>query len=656
MKNLCTLLLIVACMAAIRLHGQNTCGTAQVITTGTYTVAGVDGTPPTVFCTGGEPAQHGEWYRLYSSAAQFLTVTTDLPSNAGGDTRIQIYTGGCPNLTCVGGDDDSGSGYLSTVSLNTTTGTWYYIAFDDRWSPSGFQFQVTLATGPPPVTGPTFTQQSLPVSALGIVDMDGDGRDDLVSAGNTSVTIGIQQAGGGFVANNVPTPPAMYLPSWSMCAGDIDGNGKNDLMYGGGSGATFMLMNDEGTAFTQQGFSQYIFSQRTNMVDIDNDGNLDAFVCHDVDANVRFMNQGDGTLEYIQGGTGQTCGNYGSLWTDINNDGLMDLFVAKCGCDPVDILMINEGNQVFTSIAQANGFVDNHQSWSSAWGDFDNDGDMDVLVGSSSSSIHKLMRNNGDGTFTNVTVGSGYDMFSGSSIEWTTHDFDNDGNLDIMGGGRLMMGNGDLTFAPATAAFNNGPVGDLNNDGFLDFTNGSTGMINAGNANHWIRIIPTGVESNTNGIGARIEVTTASGTRIREIRSGDGFRYMSSLYAHFGLGTDTEIEDVVIHWPSGTIQTIVDPPVDQPLFVTETNTVGVADVTDAPAFTLHPNPVRDHVRWTGPDALLNKPYEVIDAAGRMVINGTLTLSSIDVSALRSGAYTLRVIGDGNGTQQRFVKQ
>jgi hypothetical protein len=656
MRKLHTLLLF-GCLVATSAHGQNSCATAQTITTGTYTVAVVDGDAPTQICTGGQIAQHGEWYRFYSDTVQALTVSTDLPANTGGDTRVQIYTGTCGALTCVGGDDDSGSGYLSYALVNATANTWYYIVFDDRWSAAGFQFEVSTATGPAPGTGPVFTQQSLPVNPLAVVDMNGDGLDDLVAPAGTSVTLGFQQQAGGFTVNTLPTPPAMHSPSWSMCVGDIDGNGKNDLMYGGGSGVAFMMMNDEGTAFTQQGFAQYIFSQRTNMVDINNDGRLDAFVCHDVDANVRFMNQGNGVLQLIQGGTGSTCGNYGSLWTDVNNDGLMDLFVAKCGCDPVDILMINEGNQVFTSIAAANGFADNHQSWSSAWGDFDNDGDMDVLVGSSSSNVHKLMRNNGDGTFTNVTAGSGFHNFSGSSIEWTTHDFDNDGNLDIMGGGKLMMGNGDMTFNPATGAFTNGPVGDLNNDGFLDYTNGGTGMINAGNANHWLRVVPRGVISNTNGIGARIEVVTASGTRIREIRSGDGFRYMSSLYAHFGLGADTHIDEVVIRWPSGIVQHLFDLDVDQTIFVTESSTVGVEDVAAEAPFTLHPNPVRDHLRWSGPDALLNQPFEVIDAAGRMVMLGTLSTGSIDVSGLKVGTYTLQVVGtDDKAMQQRFVKQ
>lgn len=656
MKPAHTLLITAACLASPGLLAQNSCTTALSVGVGTHTVPAVDGEAPQTLCVGGNAGDHGEWYRFYSAAAQQLTVTTDLPVNTGRDTRVHIYSGSCTPLVCVGGDDDGGSGYLSTVSVPVNAGTYYYIVFDDYWEANGFDFQVSTATAPPPVDGPTFTATGMPVSALGIVDMNNDQRDDLVGVGNTAVNIGAQQAGGGFSVINMPTPPAMHMPSWSMCAGDIDGNGKNDLMYGGGSGVTFMLQNDAGDAFVQQGFNQYIFSQRTNMVDLDNDGELDAFVCHDVDANVRFINQGDGQLEYLQGGTGNTCGNYGSLWTDVDNDGLMDLFVAKCGCDPVDILMLNEGSGMFTSIAEANGFVDSHQSWSSAWGDFDNDGDMDVLVGSSSSSIHKLMRNNGDATFTNVTPGSGYDAFSGSSIEWTTHDFDNDGYLDIMGGGKLMMGHGDLTFSPADGGYNNGPVGDLDSDGFLDFTNGSTAYMNDGNANHWIRIFPVGVESNTNGIGARIEVISAMGTQIREIRSGDGFRYMSSLAAHFGLGTDTEVDMVVVRWPSGNVQTIFHPEVDEPLVVVEANTVGVAEADERPAFTVHPNPVRERLQWQGGEELLGRPFEVIDATGRVALQGTLQSAGIDVAALGTGTYTLRVAVAGGTAQQRFVKQ
>src|SRR5690606_19655990 len=134
-----------------------------------------------------------------------------------------------------------------------------------------------------------------------------------------------------------------------------------------------------------------------------NDGHLDAFSCHDVDANVGFINDGNGNLTFTQGGYGTTCGNYGSIFTDYTNDGVPDLFVAKCGCDPQDLMMQNNGTGAFTNVAPAQGLNDSHQSWSSAWGDFDNDGDMDVLIGASSSGYHKLMMNDGTGNFTNAT-------------------------------------------------------------------------------------------------------------------------------------------------------------------------------------------------------------------------------------------------------------
>ena len=83
-------------------------------------------------------------------------------------------------------------------------------------------------------------------------------------------------------------------------------------MYGGQQGATFMMANETGTAFTEVSFSQYIFCQRTNMVDLNADGHLDAFSCHDTNANVRFLNDGTGNLTFMQGGLGETCGNHGT--------------------------------------------------------------------------------------------------------------------------------------------------------------------------------------------------------------------------------------------------------------------------------------------------------------------------------------------------------
>lgn len=654
MRNLGPLLLAAALVATVPARGQLTCGTAPLIADGNHTVAQVTGQPPPLYCTGGANAQHGMWYRYQATEDINLTISTSLPENAGVDTRIQVYTGTCGNLTCIGGDDDGGSVYLSVAVVGVSAGTTCYIVFDDRWDDDGFVFNVSSAPGTPWENGPSFTPYSASGhNALGVVDMNGDNMDDLVSVpGNTQVLLGLQQAGGGIQSQSITTPQAMYMPSWSFCAGDINGDRQNDLLYGGGSGATFMIREQDGTGFVQQGFPQYIFSQRTNMVDIDNDGHLDAFVCHDVAANVRFMNDGEGVLQFIQGGLGETCGNYGSLWTDINNDGLPDLFVAKCGCDAHDRMLFNQGNEVFTDVSAQNGLLDSHQSWSAAWGDFDNDGDMDVFIGSSTNNNHKLLRNDGNGNFT--PVAATFPETSGS-IEWTTHDFDNDGYLDIMGGGRILLGNGDLTFTTRVGAVSNGPVGDLNNDGFLDYVNGGTVHYNNGNENHWLRVVPLGLLSNTNGIGARIVVESALGTQIRDIRSGDGFRYMSSLFAHFGLGPDTAITSVTVHWPSGVVDHFVDLAADTVLVVLEGSTISTGIDDTAPVGpALHPNPTNGllHVGLAGEHR--GGTYRIFDAAGRSAMQGRLLTDVIDVSGLAPGTYTLQVTGVAGSS--RFVKQ
>ena len=320
-----------------------------------------------------------------------------------------------------------------------------------------------------------FSQISHPVSGtydLAVVDMDGDYLDDIVAVSSTNVNIHKQQLGGGFSEVNIATPSADFLPSWSMAAADFDANGYTDLLYGGGSGVTFMQANNDGTGFTQQSTSDYVFSQRSNFVDINNDGHLDAFVCHDVAPNVYYINDGDGNLSFIQGGLGDypSGGDYGSIWIDYDNDRDMDLFIAKCGGETArrtNQLHRNNGDGTFTEVGEATNTADPLQTWSSSWGDYDNDGDMDLFVGASSGA-HKLMRND-NGIFVNVTGASNIQGPNGH--ENVSYDFDNDGYLDIACNGTINYGKGDLTFEDADSGqlnFKNGSLGDLNNDGFID--------------------------------------------------------------------------------------------------------------------------------------------------------------------------------------------
>ena len=398
----------------------------------------------------------------------------------------------------------------------------------------------------------TFTPNSTPATQfydIALVDLNGDFLDDVVSVGSTTINVSYQLPGGGFNNVDITTTPANFLPTWSLAAGDFDANGYNDLLYAAGNGVTFMRANSNGTGYTEISGPEDIFSQRSNFVDINNDGHLDAFVCHDVEANVYYINDGSGNLTYYQGrspgvvpnGLGLTPGggNYGTVWIDFDNDRDMDMFIAKCRGGSTTIstneLWRNDGNGVFVNVADSNGWYntnypddghnnssnlgDNVQTWSSAWADFDNDGDMDVFVGASNSSNgnSKLMRNNGDGTFTDVTAGSGV-LDADFTIENAPADFDNDGFVDIMSGGDVLFNNGDLTFTnfpnnmPPTGA-----IGDVNNDGFLDVFRSGTLYVNNTNGNNWVKLNTIGTDSNINGIGARVELHTPSGTQIRDV-------------------------------------------------------------------------------------------------------------------------------------------
>ncbi|MFN3874946.1 MAG: FG-GAP repeat domain-containing protein, partial [Flavobacteriales bacterium] len=453
---------LAALLAPLAATAQLSCLSAQEVGLGVHAAPQVVGEAPTLICAGpAQTASAGLWYRFVPNANMSVTVSSHVQGYPDVDTRMHVYTGSCGALTCYSGGDDEGPGFTSIASFTVTAGTIYYIAWDSFWSASPFTFSIEAAT--PSADGVVFTSVNVPgISSIqGAVDMNDDGMDDLVAPGYTSFSVAYQGTNGAFSVVSQPTPPADNTASWSFAVGDWDSNGRRDLLYGGGSGATFMTANADGTAYTEFSPPQYIFSQRTNFVDLNNDGLLDAFVCHDVDANVAFINTGNSSLSYTQGGYGSTCGNYGSIFTDIDNDCDMDLFVAKCGCDPQDLLMLNNGSGAFTDIAPGQGLADGHQSWSSAWGDFDNDGDMDVLIGSSSNPVHKLLFNNGNGTFTNAPPGNGMDTWSGTSIEWAAHDFNNDGWIDIIGGGAIHYNNGDGTFSHDVNAPGNHAVGDL---------------------------------------------------------------------------------------------------------------------------------------------------------------------------------------------------
>jgi len=340
-----------------------------------------------------------------------------------------------------------------------------------------------------------------------VVDMNADGLDDIVTFSGANLIIDYQQADGTFseithnagLANN---------PSWSIAAGDLDNNGYNDLMLGSGTVVSFVMANSDGTAYTENYISDYIFSQRTNIVDIDNDGFLDAFACHDVDLSHPYRNDGTGVLTEDQSllPTVALPGNYASVFVDFDNDGDTDMYLSKCrlGSSPGDVerqnaLYVNDGAGGFTEEASTYGLFDDNQSWVTIFEDFDNDGDFDAYTVNHTDQNY-FRENDGAGNFTDITAGSGITATDLGSWACVGADFDNDGYVDILSesdvSDRYYHNNGDMTFTANNMPFDKGALGDLNNDGFLDVWTGATLWINDGNANNWSKIALTGTTSN----------------------------------------------------------------------------------------------------------------------------------------------------------------
>jgi len=686
-------------------NAGDSCSSPIPIGPGTHYVENINGENYELNCSEYD-ASNGdlEWY-IYTPNDDYLTtITSDLEANSGLDTRFHVYQGSCPVLdfSCVAGDDDSGDGYLSVTSFYAYTGESYYIAWDDRWENEAFEFELTESDPPPPPPFDfTIASVSTSGSERGLVDMNNDKLDDLVSIQNTSINIHYQLEEGGFNPVSIETTYADNSPSWSMAAGDFDRNGYNDLLYGGGNGVTFMQANADGTAYTEISGEEYVFSQRSNFVDINNDGHLDAFVCHDVQPTVYYINDGNGVLEFFQGpndegissGIGgvaydlapypgvQEGGNYGSVWIDYDNDRDIDMFIAKCRGGSVqwknNELWRNNGDGTFSNVADVSGYYqgfypdgghsnesnlgDPVQTWSSAWGDFNNDGFMDVYVGASATGdgAHKLMKNNGDGTFTDVTSGSGAEE-APWGIENNSADVDNDGYIDILTNGGVLLNNGDLTFSLYTADTPGpGAIGDANNDGFIDVFNGTNLYLQEGNnGNNWLKIATHGVTSNINGIGARIEINSPGiGTQIRDVMSGTGFRFMSSLNTHFGLGSDSSVNSITVYWPSGIVDVVNNPETNTTIHVAEGETLSL-ESSFIEDLIIYPNPVKNILTIDSSLNLDQSIISVFDLAGRRVMNYRLAsgINSVNVSELSAGEYILRVITEENHiSSQKFIK-
>ena len=397
--------------------------------------------------------------------------------------------------------------------------------------------------------------------------------------------------------------------------GDYDNDGYLDLVLVNEDQPNYLFHNNGAGSFAEVPdaavVSDLATSRGVTWVDYDNDGYLDLFrtllnSAAGTEPRRLYQNNHDGTLTPITEGDFLSVeGTFlGVAWGDYNNDGRPDLFLPNshedAGFEP-NYLYRNDGNGAFTSVG-AGPLDGNSNSGAAAWGDYDNDGDLDLFVSSAGSPVGPVdrsrpnffYRNDGSNTFTSLTSLPANDPENqgGASSGCNWGDYDNDGWLDLFVANLLGQNdflyhnNGDGTFTKVldSIAVKDGgdsraPAwGDYDNDGFLDLFVGNGGEANLlyhnnGNDNQWIKFRLIGTRSNRAAIGAKVRVrTTINGKSIwqmREVPGGDGLRGQNSLHVHVGLGNATNADLVRIEWPSGTVQELPNVAAQQFLTVTE---------------------------------------------------------------------------------------
>jgi len=515
----------------------------------------------------------------------------------------------------------------------------------------------------------SFTNQSamlgnFPNSQEVGVDMNDDNLDDYVRVTGGGIGIDYQQSDGTFVSTYY-TMAIQNTPDWSVAAGDLDENGYNDLVLGNGSRVSFLMANVDGTAYNEITYPEFIFSQRSTMADIDNDGDLDSFVCHDVDLSHPYRNDGSGnmTLDQTLIETLDRPGNYSSVWVDYDNDGDTDMYLTKCrgGASPGDpnrdnAMYTNNGDGTYTENALDIGMRDNAQSWSTIFEDLDNDGDFDAFI-VNHDFANRLMENDGTGNFTDIINGSGINPNDLGAWENQAADFDIDGFVDIFSemSNELYMNNGDMTFTGMNLSFDEGAVGDFNNDGFLDVMNDGNFYRNDGNANNYVKFALEGVVSNYSAIGARVQINGDWGSQIREVRSGEGFSHMNSLVAHFGIGTSTTIDSVVITWPSGIVDQYVNVDINTQHVYIEGDSVLATTDFQKDGISIFPNPTSEVINFSLA-GLENTPAIVMDMNGKIVLNTRISIeNNINVANLNSGVYFVQIEVEKQTVSHKFIK-
>jgi len=359
----------------------------------------------------------------------------------------------------------------------------------------------------------------------------------------------------------------------SVAWGDFDNDGWVDVFVGHELSASQLFRNKGDGTFEdvteRAGVGHVSFTKGVVFGDYDNDGWPDLYVSNMFADNILYHNNGDGTFSDVAAklGVQKPLVSFPTWFFDYDNDGFLDILVVSYPASVEEFvkyylkippkaetltLYHNNGNGTFTDVTAATGLARVVPAMGANFGDLDNDGFLDMYLGTGTPSFGALMpnimlKNDRGRRFLDVTEATGTGQLQkGHGIAFA--DLDNDGDEDVV--------------------LNNGGAvpGDRYGESLYE-NPGTPGT-------HWISVRLWGVKTNRSAIGAKIHVRLAdassgSAQRYREVTSGGSFG-ANSLIQHIGIGQATRIEALEIEWPtSKTRQVFKDVPIDSVLEIRE---------------------------------------------------------------------------------------
>ncbi len=457
---------------------------------------------------------------------------------------------------------------------------------------------------------------------IAIFDYDNDGYLDIVMASaHGGCNLFHNNGDGTFTDVSVASGLDTAVNTFGITVGDYNNDGYPDVFItrlGFYAGEAQLFRNNGDGTFTdvteQAGLNVWGPTFLSTWVDYDGDGYLDLFLANNLSGlfdrktpNRLFHNNGDGTFTEVteKSGLKTIWPTTGAAWLDYDNDGRPDLFLSN-GVGRSQ-LFHNNGDGTFTDVSEKAGVTEfGFGSPAFCW-DFDNDGWMDIgqfqwsdhedLIytmrhgeGPPDGHPFRAYRNNRDGTFSMVSREIGLTGCWGT-MSGNFGDFNNDGLLDIVfGNGSPKMDRRDpmivmenrrgkfvnVSFAaglPFSGKSHGVTVADLFGDGRLSILVGAGGQypgdlltttvfcpkVLPGN---YVNVRLVGTKSNRSAIGARVIVEADGTKQFREVSGGTNFGCLP-FEQHFGLGTITEIDTIIVRWPSGLIQRFDDPAINK---------------------------------------------------------------------------------------------